>query len=94
MILIFSFGGIFVFLKFSTMHMYYLVNFKSIKNYHGAISPYTFSCLTYKFGLQFNCLAHGSWLKRFPKILSSQIQESVETLISPFRRKYFFKKED
>lgn len=49
MILIFFWGGgMFVFLKFSTMNMCYLVKSKITKNYYGAISLYTFSCFTYK----------------------------------------------
>lgn len=41
-------GGMFVFLKFSTMNICYSVKSKIIKNYYGAINLYTFSCFTYK----------------------------------------------
>lgn len=52
--------GIFVFLKFSIMNMCYFISFRMIKSYYGAISLFTFSCFTYKVGLLFNCLTHGS----------------------------------
>lgn len=44
------------------------------KNYYGVISLSAFSCFNYQIGLLLNCLAHRSWLRRFPKVLpSSQI---------------------
>lgn len=74
--LVMGWGGgesFFVFLKFATMNMCYFMSFRRMKNYYRAVSLSTLSCFTYEVGLLFNCLAHGSQMRCFTKILASQI---------------------